>query len=312
MKSSIFVKTLAVACAVGTLFSSAGASADTAPYSWGLDRIDSISKDGSFTPNTAGGAGVRVYVMDTGVQGTNPGFDGRVLAGWDTFTNKPAGNVDCSGHGTHVAGVIGSSTWGVARRVTIVPVKVADCSGSAPYANLVAGATWILNNNPRGVPAVVNISVTGAKYAVYDAVLDKLVQAGVTVITSAGNNNTDACQTSPSDDANVISVSSINMNDYRTNGSNTGECVDMYAPGGLIPSENSKNPLMPLTLIGTSMAAPFVSGAAALYLSIRPTAKPAQILADLKANALKGAVVDAKSINGNYLLNTSFLGSMTR
>lgn len=262
--------------------------------SWGLDRIDG-AVDGNYSVSLTG-AGVTAYVLDTGLALTDPGFGGRA-----------SGDVDCHGHGTHVAGVIGSAEFGVAKNVKIVSVKIADCRGVVYPQDLVAGIDRVIAIN-KG-PAVVNISVTVGKSATVDAAIERLYNAGILPVVAASNTMTDACKWSPSGTPNAFTVASINKNDQRTTNSAYGECVDIFAPGGLIDSEDWQRPSAYKTMTGTSMATPHVTGVAALYLEKNPTAKPAEVASAIRSGALAGAVIDAKSIKGNYLLNTAFLGS---
>jgi subtilisin family serine protease len=261
--------------------------------SWGLDRLDG-AVDGNYSVSYTG-AGVTAYVLDTGVALTDPGFSGRA-----------SGDVDCHGHGTHVAGIIGSSEFGVAKNVKIVSIKVADCKGAVYPKDLVAGIDRVIAMN-KG-PAVVNISVTVGKSVTVDAAIDRLYTAGILPVVASSNTMTDACKWSPSGTPNAFTVAGINMNDQRTTNSAFGDCVDIFAPGGLINSEDWQRPDAYKTMTGTSMATPHVVGVAALYLEKNPTAKPAEVAGALRAGALKDVVVDARSRNGNYLLNTAFLG----
>lgn len=261
--------------------------------SWGLDRLDG-AVDGNYSVSYTG-AGVTAYVLDTGIALTDPGFGGRA-----------SGDVDCHGHGTHVAGIIGSSEFGVAKNVKIVSIKVADCKGVVYPKDLVAGIDKVIATN-KG-PAVVNISVTVGKSATVDAAINRLYTAGILPVVAASNTMTDACKWSPSGTPNAFTVAGINMNDQRTTNSAYGDCVDIFAPGGLINSEDWQRPDTYKTMTGTSMASPHVAGVAALYLEKNPTAKPAEVAKALRDGALAGVVIDAKSANGNYLLNTKFLG----
>ena len=264
--------------------------------SWGLDRIDGAI-DGNYSMSLTG-SGVTAYVLDTGVALTDPGFAGRA-----------SGDADCHGHGTHVAGIIGSSEFGVARGVKVISVKVADCKGVVYPKDLVAGIDKVIAMN-KG-PAVANISVTVGKSAAVDEAIDRLYAAGILPVVAASNTMTDACKWSPSGTPNAFTVAGINKNDQRTTNSAYGECVDIFAPGGLIDSEDWQRPDAYKTMTGTSMATPHVTGVAALYLEKNPTAKPAEVANALRNGALAGVVIDAKSVKGNYLLNTAFLGSST-
>lgn len=295
---------------IGALPSSA--AVQTNIDSWGLDRIDhttsTITLDRSFTyPDTAG-AGVLIYIMDTGVQANLPGFQGRVAIGFDAlagFRVPHTANRDCNGHGTAVAGIAASASYGVARKAIIVPVRIAGCDGGVYPESIIKGIDWIIKNHPRNTPGVVNLSVAVSKSKAVDDAISKLYGLGLVPVVAAGNQNMDACKLSPAGSSRSLTVGSVNMNDQRTNTSNFGECVSIFAPGGLIVTEGHRG--TPSTRSGTSMAAPHVAGAIALHLANFPTAKPAEVIGEMTRNALQGAVVDAKSQKGNVLLNISFL-----
>lgn len=281
--------------------------------SWGLDRIDQVKAstqtlDRSYTYPDHGGAGVRVYVFDTGVQASLPGFEGRVATGFDAvagFRERSQSNVDCNGHGTAVAGIIASASYGVARKATIVPVRVTSCQGGVFPASIVKGIDWVIKNHPRNTPGVVNMSIAVDKNKSVDDAIARLYGAGLVPVVAAGNQYMDACRLSPAGSPRALTVASVNMNDQRTNNSNFGECVSVFAPGGLILTEGHRG--TPSTRTGTSMAAPHVAGVIALYLSTNRTAKPSEVIWTITSNATAGAVVDAKSTRGNLLLNMSFL-----
>ena len=287
-------KKLIVGALVGSLALTA-VPAYASVSSWGLDRIDGVV-DGTYSMSLTG-AGVTAYVLDTGVASADPGFGGRA-----------SGDADCHGHGTHVAGIIGSSEFGVARGVSIVSIKIADCKGVVYPKDLIAGIDRVIAMN-KG-PAVANISITVGKSVAVDAAIDRLYSAGILPVVAASNTMTDACKWSPSGTPNAFTVAGINKNDQRTTNSAYGECVDIFAPGGLIDSEDWQRPSAYKTMSGTSMATPHVAGVAALYLEKNPNARPSEVAKALRAGAVAGVVVDAKSVSGNYLLNTSFLGAV--
>lgn len=308
-KRKITLVLAAVLVAAGTTSASAGVQPEVG--SWGLDRIDQATTqtlDRTYKYPDTSGAGVRVYVMDTGVQATLPGFEGRVVAGFDAiakFREPSQSNIDCNGHGTAVAGIVASAAHGVAKKATIVPVRVADCSGGIVPANIVKGIDWIIKNHPSGTAGVVNLSIAVGKTKLVDDAIARLYNTGLVPVVAAGNQNIDACRLSPAGSDRALTVGSINMNDQRTNNSNFGECVSLFAPGGLVITEGLNG--VPSTRSGTSFAAPHVAGVIALYLSNNPTARPVNVIGEITRNGVAGAVIDARSVKGNIILNTAFL-----
>lgn len=253
---------------------------------WGIDRIDqrSLPLDNRYRYST-GGAGVTVYVVDTGVRSDHLDFGGRVMAGYNAASGDPAGS-DCSGHGTHVAGTIGGGFSGVAKSVTIVPVRVFACGAAqTPTSVIIAALAWIVADHDAGEPAVANLSLGGSADPALDAAVNALIADGVTVVVAAGNEATDACASSPARVAGAITVGAVDSSDLLASFSNRGSCVDLFAPGVSIVSAGylSANGLRVMS--GTSMASPHVAGAVALLLVEQPGLSPAQASTILTSRA---------------------------
>ncbi len=276
--------------------------------SWGLDRIDQISTTGDNTYNfpASAGQGVRAYVVDTGVMASNPDFAGRMLPGVDMY-GQNLENADCQGHGTHVAGTIAGTKYGVAKKVSIVPVRVLSCTGNGSWSYFISAMDWIIANNPVGTPAVMSASIgSTSRYPLAEAAVEKLYAAGITPVIAAGNFNVDACTNSPGAAPHAITVGATDATDSRASFSNWGECVDVFAPGVNIVSDSNVDPSLGVSKSGTSMATPHVSGLVALYLSANPTATPDQVTEAIRAGGLAGAVANAQTTLGNILVNNNF------
>ncbi len=280
-------------------------SATQTGATWGIDRIDQRNRplDQSYTYN-ADGSGVTAYVIDTGIRATHTNFGGRVSGGFTSITDGQGTN-DCHGHGTHVAGTIGSATWGVAKNVQLKPVRVLDCQGSGTDAGVIAGVDWVAAN--RVGPSVANMSLGGSASAALDTAIRNLHNSGVTVVVAAGNETQNACNVSPAREPTAITVASTTTADAFSSFSNFGTCVDIAAPGSSITSTWATSDTATNTISGTSMASPHVCGVAALYLSANPTHTPAQVLAALTSNATSGVLT---GVNGspNLLLYMGFIG----
>lgn len=310
MKKLMTAAVIAAFVATATATPSYATTTSTPPASWGLDRIDqtSSSLDGSYTYPRSAGLGVRVYVLDTGVQGNLLSFENRVLPGFDATTGRGTANVDCHGHGTHVAGTIASSTYGVAPKATIVPVRVATCQGGVSSTWITAGLRWVLDNHPANTPGVVNLSVAVQYNETVNNMADRLYRAGIVVVAASGNYNMDACRLSPGSTKSILTVGSINDNSNKSNGTTFGSCIDMYAPGGRITSEDPRLPNRVRT--GTSMAAPHVAGAAALYLAENPTQTAANVNHMLTRYATEGLIPNEPA-ESNKILNIGFINERT-
>ena len=230
---------------------------------WGLDTIDG-SIDGSYN-YISDGSGVRVYIVDTGVDATHREFGSRVIDGFDAY-GQNLDQTDCHGHGTHVAAIAAGSYYGVAKASTIVPVRVMDCNGVGNTTTLTDGIEWILASHSGGV-GIVNMSIGGNKDEEVNALTSRLVSAGFVVVAAAGNSNKDACQVSPASAPGVIAVAAVDRDNTKASFSNWGSCVDVSAPGVGINSANAENHSVSRKMSGTSQASPFVAGAIATYLS---------------------------------------------
>lgn len=273
---------------------------------WGLDRTDQrlLPLSGTYS-YVSTGTGVNAYVVDTGILSAHTAFGGRVRGGYSAIVDG-RGTQDCNGHGTHVAGTIGSSTWGMAKAVALYPVRVLDCAGSGAMSGVIAGLDWIAINGVR--PAVVNMSLGGSASSTLDNAVANLVGRGFSVVVAAGNSNVDACTSSPARAPAAITVGATTNTDARASYSNWGTCVDVFAPGTSITSAWSTSTTASNTISGTSMATPHVAGWAALWLQRNPTGTPAQLTEALKALATTARVTDPGLGSPNLLL---FTGSST-
>lgn len=267
---------------------------------WGLDRLDQVNLPVDNLYNyPSNGADVDVYIIDTGVQASHPEFGGRVSTATPHLFGAYA-TTDCQGHGTHVAGIVGSRTYGVAKAVHIIPVQVLDCKGSGSITTVIAGINWVIEHHQDGVKAVANMSLGGDYNLALNLAAASLVGDGVVLTVAAGNDRLDACNYSPASAPGSITVGATDSSDRRSFFSNYGSCVDIFAPGADILSTTMGSSSGVKS--GTSMAAPHAAGAAAILWSLHPTWTAAEVSVALKESATLNKVKDPGSQSNNRLL----------
>ncbi|QSB53808.1 S8 family peptidase [Acinetobacter calcoaceticus] len=269
---------------------------------WGLDRIDQKTLPlNSAYSYLQTGSGTTAYIVDTGILSSHQQFSGRVLSGY-TAISDGNGTSDCNGHGTHVAGTVGGSTYGVAKNVNLVPIRILGCDGSGASSNVIAGLDWILKNGKK--PAVVNMSLGGDASTSLDSAVENLFDNGYVMVVAAGNSNTDACSASPARVSKALTVAATDNTDTRASYSNYGSCVDIFASGSQINSSWIGSNTATKVLNGTSMATPHVAGVVAEMLQSTPTATPQTISTNL-LNQASSNVVKNPSGSPNRLLYKS-------
>ena len=272
---------------------------------WGLDRIDqqALPLNGGYSYTTSG-VGVTAYIVDGGINTTHTDFSGRIARGsfvdFTPFNAVPPNPLlpietadfeDCNGHGTHVAGIIGGTMHGVAKDVSLVPVKVFRCDRTTTVSNVITGLDWVIADHAvHPGPAVMNLSFGGVVSLALDTAVTNVIGAGVTVVVSAGNDNADACLKSPGHVDAVITVAASDILDHAASFTNHGPCVDLFAPGVGILSDWVGSPTAENVLNGTSMAAPHVAGVVARILEVTPNATPTAVWTTLNAGATVGAL----------------------
>ena len=275
---------------------------------WGIDRIDqaNLPLSGTFTYNNTG-AGIKIYILDTGIRFAHSQFGGRATSGADFIDGGSAD--DCYGHGTHVAGTAAGSTYGVAKAASLVAVRVLGCNGSGATSGVIAGVDWVTGNHQAGQPAVANMSLGGGASTALDNAVRNSIADGVSYTLSAGNGNilgfaANACNYSPARVAEAMTISGSRQNDAKISWANYGNCVDWFAPGYQITSAWHTSNTATKTISGTSMSAPHTAGVAALYLQGNPGASPAAVRQALFNLTTKGKVTSANTAN-NHLLFTN-------
>jgi subtilisin family serine protease len=279
----------------------AEAAATQSSATWGIDRIDQRSRplSGTYTYTTTA-SGVYAYIIDTGIYTSHSNFGGRAANVYDAFGGT--GN-DCNGHGTHVAGTVGSATYGVAKAVRLRGVRVLDCNGSGSFSGIIAGVDWVRVN--RTNPAVANLSLGGGYSSTLNSAVTNLANSGVFVAVAAGNSNADACNYSPASASAVTTVASSTSSDAKSSFSNYGSCVDLYAPGSSITSTWNNGGTN--TISGTSMASPHVAGVGALYKATYGNASQSTIDTWIKNNSTASVITGNVTGTPNRLLYKSTL-----
>jgi len=268
---------------------------------WGLDRIDDVNLplDKTYNPTFGNhGEGVTAYIIDTGVLASHDEFGDRATQEYNSSGDGK--NFDCNGHGTHVAGTVGSNKYGVANKSKLVGVKVLTCSGSGSYSGVISGIEWVRTNANK--PATANMSLGGGKSTAVNLAVKKLVESGVTTVVAAGNSNANACNYSPASELSAITVGATDSRDNRSSFSNYGTCVDIFAPGTSITAPWIGNDSALRTISGTSMASPHVCGGVALYLGQNNRLSPNEVVTKMLEDSIPNTITNVGTGSPNKFL----------
>jgi len=270
------------------------------PPSWGLDRVDQrdLPLNKRYKYVSSAGTGVTAYIIDTGIRFTHVDFGGRATSGVDEVDGGTAD--DCNGHGTHVSGTVGGKTYGIAKKVSLVAVRVLDCGGSGTWEGVIAGVDWVTANHSG--PSVANMSIQGGKVQSVNDAITNSIHSGVVYAVAAANFGDNACNYSPASTPEAITVGATDSSDTRAGFSNYGTCLDIFAPGVAITSDWSTSDTATNTIDGTSMASPHVAGTAALYLGLHSSATPQQVRDAIVNNATNNKVGNPGTGSPNKLL----------
>lgn len=287
------------------------------PVVWGLDRVDQRAATNNTYTYAGTGAGVTAYILDSGIRFDHADFTtsatdvrSRATLGVDLVGDGKNGS-DCFGHGTHVAGTLGGRIHGVAKQVTLKVVRMFDCAGAGTVSGAIAGLDWMIADHAQGAPAIANLSIGGDPSQALDDAVARTIADGITVVVAAGNSSGDACGSSPASVAAAITVGATTFDDSRATFSNFGTCVDLYAPGHAIQSAGLYTTTSEVQYSGTSMAAPHVAGAAAIYLGANPSASPQAVRDQLVSQATRGVVAGANGVNNHLLFTGNLTGGTT-
>nr|ACL37327.1 subtilisin-like protease 2 [Trichophyton tonsurans] len=277
---------------------------------WGLGYMSSKGKPVplhstlvDYSYDDKAGEGVWAYVLDTGINVNHVEFEGRAILGHNAIPNKP--HTDEFGHGTYVAGIIAGKTYGVAKKANVVSAKAFD-TGSSTYNYILETYDWIVRNitdSNRKNKAVINFSISGAKYQPFDDAVEKAFKAGIATVVAAGNDGKDAKNNTPASSPNAITVGAVRWENTRPSFSNYGKIVDIWAPGELIKSCWKGGNNATSTQSGTSAASPHVAGLVAYLMSTENLPSPSAVTARVLNLTIPNLVKDAKDSPNRVVYN---------